>query len=330
MSTKGAPSPSKLRTAQTLVASIFAALICLLLPAVAAEGGKVDVSSIPFPLFFKNKDGAFRDPAAIYHNGWFYLYFTIVKKDPDKTNYLYTAWSKSQDLVQWTTPTIFTVRDPKLNYSSPGNIIRFKNEWILCLQTYPTPHGEKFADKSARVFIARSTDLEHWSTPELLRVKGPDVAEHEMGRMIDPFLIEDKDESGKWWCFFKQKGVSRAWSKDLKTWHFSGNVSAGENPCVIVDHNEYVLFHSPRTGIGIKRSKDLENWRDEGVQMLGAAEWPWAKDRRLTAGFVLDVRQDPKVGKALLFFHIDDAGLCIAWSDDLKHWSWPGQVTSKR
>jgi hypothetical protein len=85
----------------------------------------------------------------------------------------------------------------------------------------------------------------------LLRVKGPNVPPEEMGRTIDPYLIEDKDDPGKWWCFFKQRGFSYSWSCDLKHWTYQGHASGGENVCVLVEDNEYVLFHSPGNGIGI-------------------------------------------------------------------------------
>ena len=62
--------------------------------------------------------------------------------------------------------------------------------------------------------------------------------------------------------------------------------------------------------------------------MTSSAGWPWAQ-HRLTAAFVLDLRTDPHVGKALLFFHGEQktgpAGLGIAWSGDLKTWDWPGK-----
>jgi hypothetical protein len=176
----------------------------------------------------------------------------------------------------------------------------------------------------------------------LLRVKGPDVPQEAMGRMIDPFLVASKDEPGTWWCFFKQNGVSLARSRDLRTWTFAGRADAGENACVIVDGDDYVLFHSPPNGIGVKRSADLKTWRDEGVLTLGQKDWPWAQGR-LTAGFVLDLRRDPSVGRALMFFHGSDfpetdprggfdnfASLGLAWSDDLKTWRWPGQSPSER
>ena len=42
--------------------------------------------------------------------------------------------------------------------------------------------------------------------------------------------------------------------------------------------------------------------RDDGVLTLGQEGWPWAEER-LTAGFILDLRDDPAVGRCLLFFH---------------------------
>jgi hypothetical protein len=131
--------------------------------------------------------------------------------------------------------------------------------------------------------------------------------------------------------------MSMSWSRDLTTWTYAGRTSAGENACVIVDGDDYVLFHSPGNGIGLKRSKNLEEWRDEGVLTLGQKAWPWAAGR-LTAGFVLDLRSEPAVGKALMFFHGSDfperdprggfdnfASIGLAFSDDLKTWTWPGK-----
>jgi hypothetical protein len=153
--------------------------------------------------------------------------------------------------------------------------------------------------------------------------------------MIDPFLLQDKDDPGKWWCFYKQNGVSMSWSRDLATWTYAGRIKGGENSCVIVDGGEYVLFHSPGNGIGVKRSRDLKEWRDAGLLTLGQKDWPWAKGR-LTAGFVLDLRREPRVGKAVMFFHgsgpedertmFDNyASLGLAWSTDLATWDWPGK-----
>jgi hypothetical protein len=105
--------------------------------------------------------------------------------------------------------------------------------------------------------------------------------------------------------------------------------------CIVPDGKEYVLFHSPRNGIGVKRSRDLRDWREEGLLRLGQEGWPWAKGR-LTAGFVLDLRREPAVGKAVMFFHgsrypeseggfYAHASIGFAWSDDLRSWDWVGR-----
>lgn len=293
-------------------------------------------SAIQSPIIFKGDAvTAYRDPAAVYYGGMFHLFFTLVRTEPDGKVFMYTAKSTSRDLIHWAPPRIFTPRDQRLNYCSPGDVIRCHDEWILCLSSYPRPNGEKYGNKDARIWILRSKDLEHWSKPELLRVKGPTVPVEKMGRMIDPYLVEDKDEPGKWWCFYKQNGVSMSWSRDLKEWTYYGHADAGENACIVVDGDEYVLFHSPHNGIGVKRSKDLRNWQICGLITLGQKDWPWARGR-LTAGFALDLRGEAGIGKCLLFFHGSGpedectmfdtfASLGIAWSDDLKTWCWPGK-----
>ena len=158
--------------------------------------------------------------------------------------------------------------------------------------------------------------------------------------MIDPFLLRDKDQPGKWWCFYKQdSNVHCAWSLDLRTW-IPGTIDLahGENPCVIVQNNEYVLFYSPQNGVGVKRSADLVHWREEKPPLtFGQAGWPWA-ETRLTAGYVEDLRDVPGVGKYVMVFHASGPGkvrtelqgnanahLSLAWSDDLKTWDWPGK-----
>ena len=266
----------------------------------------------------------------------------MVRTEEENRIYSYTALSRSANLRDWSEPVVLTPKGQRLNYSSPGNVIRYGGEWILCLQTYPRPDykwggGVRWADGTARIFIMRSKDLIRWSPPELLRVKGPDVPVGKMGRMIDPYLIQDKDEPGKWWCFYKQNGVSMSWSYDLKDWTYFGSAKSGENVCVLAGGDEYVLIHSPANGMGVKRSKDLRSWRDVGTPItLGQKRWPWAQTR-LTAGFVLDLRDDPRVGKYVMFFHGGGPGkkktqdnvdancsVGIAWSDDLKTWEWPG------
>jgi len=328
------------------VAAAAALAFCLLLTATAGEEKAkppkarpaVDFSAITSPIVLKYTAKAhYRDPAVVYHDGVFRLFFTVNQpRNSARSMVSFLGTTTSRDLVHWRPVRLLTEEDPKKNYSSPGNVIRWGGKWIICFQSYPIRGTGYVGDGTARLFIMRSNDLEHWSKPELLKVKGPDVPPEKMGRMIDPYLIEDKDVPGKWWCFYKQNGVSMSWTRDFKTWRYHGRTRSGENVCVWVEGDEYVLMHSPRNGLGIKRSKDLRTWRDvRGLITLGQKNWPWAT-ARLTAGVVLDLRGRPRVGKALLFFHgaatdkpmrhVGNCSIGLAWSDDLKTWTWPGKA----
>lgn len=295
------------------------------------------------PIIFKGNDSvAYRDPAVLYDNKVFYLFFTMVKSEADGKVYSYTAMSTSNDLKKWSDKKILTPRDQNLDYSSPGNVIRFKNDWILCLQTYPRPNYyrrdmPKFGTGDARLFIMRSKNLTTWSLPELIQVKGNEVSQQDMGRMIDPYLLEDQDEKGKWWCFYKQNGVSMSYTYDFKNWKYFEHTESGENVSVLKEEDEYILFHSPKNGIGIKKSKDLVHWREYGnLITLGQKQWPWAKGR-ISAGTVVDLRENSNYGFYLMFFHGSgplteeegdfdkNASIGIAWSSDLVYWNWPGK-----
>ncbi|MES2459591.1 MAG: hypothetical protein V4671_03350 [Armatimonadota bacterium] len=322
------------------------------IPVAVPTDGTSILDNLTTPLLFQGDPAtAYRDPTAIFSEGFFHLFFTLVETEADGSVYMYVATAKSDDLVHWTPLRRITPRDPSLNFSSPGNVVRWGEEWILCLQTYPRPKGEKYGNGSSRLWILRTADLDDWSqsSPSLLRVKGLDTPIAEMGRMIDPFLVADGEETGKWWCFYKQDGASASTSYDLAVWHYEGRVKAGENVCILSTEHAYsdssnpgntgspgfLMFHSPQNGIGIKRSRDLRHWEDCGFTTLGQDKWPWAQGR-LTAGFVLDLTDEPLVGKYLMFFHGSGpedeetffdthASLGIAWSDDLHEWYWPGK-----
>ncbi|MCK5104095.1 MAG: hypothetical protein KAR17_14820, partial [Cyclobacteriaceae bacterium] len=174
-----------------------------------SKAQEFDFNKIKSPIIFKGDyKFAYRDPAVVYHNDKFHLFFTLVERASDTGMYLFVAYSNSDDLVHWSFPRKITPKDRNLNYSSPGNIVKFNNEWIMCLQTYPTPNNETWGNATSRIWIMRSKDLVDWSEPEILMVKGDEIPVSEMGRMIDPYLLEDGNEPGKWWCYYKQNGVS--------------------------------------------------------------------------------------------------------------------------
>lgn len=317
-------------------------LIFLCFPSVLLSG-QSKLMKLKSPILFKGDSvTAYRAPAILYHDKTFYLFFALSEVESDGKVFTYVAESESRDLKKWSKPKKITPRDQNLDYSSPGDVIRFKDEWILCLQTYPRPglyinQGMRTADATSRIFIMRSKDLINWSKPEIIRVKGPDVSVEKMGRMIDPYIIEDKDEKSKYWCFYKQNGVSMSYSYDLVNWTFFGFTESGENVSVLVENNEYILFHSPENGIGIKKSSDLKTWTSWGTLItLGQSEWDWAKGR-IGGAVVTDLRNVKGYDNYLMFFYAlgpqtesqgnfdKNVSVGIAWSKDLINWEWPGK-----
>ncbi len=273
------------------------------------------------PIFKQNKKYSYRDPAAYYENGVIYLFFSLVEKD-GSNQYFYVAASTSKDFVTWSEPKVLTDKDTSKNYSSPGNVIKYKDEYYLCIQSYPRPNGEKYGNDDSRIYTIKSKDLIHWSAPEILMVKG-DIPINDMGRMIDPYILED---NGVFRCFFKQNGVSFSMSADLKHWEFIGCTDCGENVCVLKIDNEYLIFNSPENGIALMKTTDFKTFDRCGITYLGQSEWNWAKDR-ITAGFVLEINGYGIKHKYAMFFHGDNEADClfgasigVAFSDDLTNW----------
>jgi hypothetical protein len=321
------------------------------LPAAAAPDSLLTALRSPI-LLHGDSTTAFRDPILARVGSQFYLIYSYVRTEQDQKVYWYTALSTSRDLQHWSAPHIVTPRSQNLNYSSPGSLTRVGNEWILSLQTIPMngvrlndPPPIHWPEEPSRLWTMTTRDFKTWTAPELIRVKGPTVPQQDMGKMIDPFLLQDKDVPGKWWCFFKQGGdIHESWSMDRHNWHpLDAPIAHGENPEVLVDTtaNDYVLFYSPQNGTGVKRSTDLIHWTGDGPPItLGQKDWPYA-ETRITAGYVADLRNVPGVGKYVLVCHTMGPGtqktnhnvltgcnIVIAWSDDLKTWHWPGEKTS--
>src|SRR5689334_17371305 len=62
----------------------------------AAAAAVIDLTALRSPVLFRgDANTAYRDPAAVYHDGWFRLFFTVVKIEADGRPFHYTAWSKS-------------------------------------------------------------------------------------------------------------------------------------------------------------------------------------------------------------------------------------------
>ena len=271
-------------------------------------------------IFEQTREYSYRDPAAFLENGKIYLFFTLVENTEDN-QFFYVAQSESCDFIKWTKPTILTEKDNMKNYSSPGNVLKYNGCYYLTLQSYPREKGQIYGNEKSRIFTMKSEDLTHWEKPVLLRVKG-DIPEKNMGRMIDPYILPEKD---KFICFFKQNGVSFSISTDLINWQFQGSAECGENVCVIKKDNKYIFFNSPKNGINIMSTKDFKNFKNITTVFLNQENKSWAKDR-ITAGFVVDVSSISPY-KYAMFYHGDNednylfgASLAIAFSNDLLTW----------
>jgi len=92
---------------------VFAA--CMICGLTSYGKDKIDFSELSSPIIFRgDHKHAYRDPAVIFHNGSFYLYFTLSETAADGGYYNMTAYSISPDLVHWTFPKIVTPRDRSL------------------------------------------------------------------------------------------------------------------------------------------------------------------------------------------------------------------------
>lgn len=85
------------------------------------------------PILLRGDDKrAYRDPCAVYHEGVWYLYYTLAATEPDGMVYLYAAMSDSTDLLHWSEPRLLTPRHQGLNFSSPGNVVFHEGKWRMC------------------------------------------------------------------------------------------------------------------------------------------------------------------------------------------------------
>ena len=285
------------------------------------------------PFLDREPKVALRDPAVVFHKGWFHCFHTAVEQHAG--NYqLFVDVTRSRDLEVWSAPHRLT--EAGFNYSSPGNILRVEEEWILCLQSYPTGPGQAYGSDDSRLWTMRSRDLEAWDAPQLIQASGCEAKWGRGRRQIDPYLVE---HDGQFWCFYKNDGkLGLLVSPDLCHWREASpnhpllseaqtpDGATVENPCVVRDGDEWVLFFAPcreGRGIGVARSFDLLEWRD--VRYLNFPALPWASGGP-TAAMVLETHHP--LGRWTMFFHGDreaphGAALGLAWSDDLEDWRCP-------
>lgn len=125
----------------------------------------INPANFKSPLIFKGyTETAYRDPAVVFDGEKFHLFFTMVINEKNGS-YLFTAKSESYDLITYSKPEILTEKNKAKNFSSPGNIIRFNNKWVLCLQTYCRENGEKYGNENSRIYVMESKDLKTFDQP---------------------------------------------------------------------------------------------------------------------------------------------------------------------
>jgi len=283
-------------------------------------------------VFRGNKTVAYRDPACYFYEDSYHLFFTLsIKKDGYMYNHV--AVSQSVDLLHWTDPQILTETDKLKNFCSPGCVVKYHDEYRICVSSYPMPVPFSecgYADETARLYMMRTKDFKTYSDPEKIYAKGKNCSINDEGRMIDPFLLENKDQKGEYILLFKQNGVSLSRTKDMENWEFTGSVAGGENACILIRDNKYLLIHSPENGIGLKESTNLRDWDDKGIVTLEQSKWDWASGR-LTAGFAMESKGGTRF-KYILFFHGSrkeshpethgEATLAMAFTDDFETYSY--------
>ena len=271
-----------------------------------------------------------RDPAVIFENERYYCFHTAVHNDTSGCRLTLNV-AESTDLIHW--QGFRCLNDSPLGFSSPGNILHVDNKWIMCVQTYPIPEGELYGSGDARLWLMESDNLTDWREPRIMVAAGCQANWSGSPRQIDPYLVY---ANSQYWCFYKANGcLGLLVSKDLQNWQeaspdrpvlgpaMTPDGATVENPCVITDKGQHLLFFSPcreGRGIGIARSDNLLDWHD--VRYLDFPDLGWAVGGP-TAAMVVDRRQD--LGCWLMFFHGErshhfGAAIGVAWSADLIDW----------
>lgn len=274
-----------------------------------------------------------RDPAVIKKDGVWHCFYTHLDRREIEhgTVRLSLGRIQSEDLEHWSEPEIL-LSGPE-GFSSPGNILKTENDFLLCLQSYPVNEGETYGSDACRLWTMKSKDLLRFEPPTIISGDGCKAVWAKTKRQIDPFMVQ-KDNS--YYVFYKTDGcIGLLKSEDLKNFEECSDTpvlqasdtpdgSTVENPCVIQLEQGYRMFFAPcreGRGIGTAWSEDLLHWKE--VEYLEFPKEKWAPGGP-TAPMVVDDRSNS--GKWLMFYHGDSIGahggnLGIAFSDDLIHWN---------
>lgn len=268
-----------------------------------------------------------RDPAVLYHGGTYYCYITLVQHSKERIQ-LNLGLTKSRDLMTWTEPTMLC--DSPLNFSSPGNVFRFKDKWYLCVQSYPINKGELWGNDSSRLWLMESSDLETWTEPRCIKHDGCTAKWANSARQIDPFIIENK---GVFYCYYKTDGmIGVMTSRDLESWTDCNEPAINpdcigatvENPCIIKHGNEFIMFFTlckKCRGMCSAKSNDLLNWSEITELEFEDEFYIWAPNGP-SAGMVVEKNSD----EWLMFLHGEkneqhSSAMAVLKSTDLVNWT---------
>jgi hypothetical protein len=279
---------------------------------------------------------AARDPALVFTGDRVQCYYTNAEQVENGYR-LCLEVVETGDLAHWSAPRRLTTSP--LSFSSPGNVLKVGDTYVLCVQSYPVNPGELWGNETSRLWLMRSRDLQAWDEPRMIYPQGCQGSWTTSHRQIDPYLVR---HAGNFYCFYKTSGqLGLIVSPDLEHWEEASpeqpvlggrdtpDGATMENPCVVAVEGGYAMIFAPcrpGRGIGLAYSTDLIRWRD--VHYLDFPALAWA-DNGPSAATVLDLR--PETGAWLMAFHGErdmarnphSAAMALAWGSDLEHWRLP-------
>lgn len=240
-----------------------------------------------------------RDPAAVWHEGKFYLYFTVQFEQqrwgaPEGYQCFVTM---TEDFREFTSPRPVT----PTGYVSPGNILRLQDRWIMSVTRYPRP---------CAVALTESLDLLHWSEPRtVIPTFHGDYWGNNAHGPIDgyPFFWQ-----GRCWMLYtdfkagtSSQHLGLSVSDDLRTFEnltpdrplldsdFYDEHKGIENASLVIDGEKLHLFCSvgmPEQRVAKLTSSDIMHWPklDDRAE-IGGLNQEWSKFIA-SAQFVADWR----------------------------------------
>jgi len=150
-----------------------------------------------------------RDPAAVWHEGVCYLFYTRHIGGWQESASWDIGMVATQDFREFAAESIIT---PK-GYASPGNIARANDQWVLPVQSYPWP---------SEIALLYSDDLIEWSQPHHIIPADTGPGWDAVHGPIDGRQFRHQD---RWYCVWtnflagsdhRAFGVSASW--DLQAW----------------------------------------------------------------------------------------------------------------